>query len=170
METRARGGEATIEFAPGDEVPLPPTLRFVGTVNVDETTHGFADKVLDRAQLIELEASRDTVEQHLEGAPWAETLLALWDALSGVAPFAYRLLDEVAQYASDADGAGNGWEPRVDEQILQKILPRVRGTDARLGEALQAVEALTAGRFPLSHAKVSRMRDGYRRHGFASYH
>lgn len=170
METRARGGEAIIELAPGDDVPLPPTLRFVGTVNVDETTHGFADKVLDRAQLIELEASRDTVAQHLEGAPWAETLLALWDTLSGVAPFAYRVLDEIAQYAAGTDGTDDGWEPRVDEQILQKILPRVRGTDARLAEALLAVEALTAGRFPLSHAKVSRMRDGYRRHGFASYH
>lgn len=170
METRARGGVATIELAPGDDVPLPPTLRFVGTVNVDETTHGFADKVLDRAQLIELEASRDTVAQHLEGAPWAETLLALWDTLDGVAPFAYRVLDEIAQYAADSDGSGDGWEARVDEQILQKILPRVRGTDARLAGALQTVEALTAGRFPLSHAKVARMRDGFSRHGFVSYH
>jgi hypothetical protein len=172
METRARGGVATIELAPGDDVPLPPTLRFVGTVNVDETTHGFADKVLDRAQLIEMEASRDALAQHLEGLPWAETMLALWNALGEVAPFAYRVLDEIDQYVDlhTLELLGEAWEPRVDEQILQKVLPRVRGTDARLGEALQAVETITAGRFPLSHAKVVRMRDGYRRHGFASYH
>jgi hypothetical protein len=146
-------------------------LRFIGTVNVDETTHGFADKVLDRAQLIEMEASREALAEHLDGRPWSDTVLALWDALHGVAPFAYRVLDEIAQYADDnGDGLGDGWEPRVDEQILQKILPRVRGTDARLGEALQALEALTAQRFPLSYAKVRRMRDGLARHGFASYH
>ena len=172
METRARGGEATIELAPGDNVPLPPTLRFVGTVNVDETTHGFADKVLDRAQLIEMEISRGDVIQHLDGLPWEETMLALWDAVREVAPFAYRVLDEIDQYVDvhTVELLGEAWEPLVDEQILQKILPRVRGTDARLKEVLEALEALTAGIFPLSHAKVVRMRDGYRRHGFASYH
>lgn len=169
MEQRARGAAAQIELAPGDTVTLPPTLRFIGTVNVDETTHGFADKVLDRAQLIEMEASRETLEQHLADAPWAGTVLALWDALNGVAPFAYRVLDEIAQYVGE-DGAEGEWEQRVDEQILQKILPRVRGTDTRLRDALQALDGLTAGRFPLSHAKVGRMRDGLERHGFVSYH
>jgi hypothetical protein len=168
MEVRARGGEAAIELAPGERVALPDTLRFIGTVNVDETTHGFADKVLDRAQLIELEAPRDALAEHLAGRPWAADVLALWDAMAEVAPFAFRVLDEIAHYVGDA--AGDGWEERVDEQILQKVLPRVRGTDPRLGDALAAIEVHTAGRFPLSLAKVQRMRDGYRRHGFASYH
>jgi hypothetical protein len=35
-------------------VRLPPNLYFVGTVNVDETTHAFSPKVLDRAFTIEL--------------------------------------------------------------------------------------------------------------------
>lgn len=50
MEMRARYGTAKIELGPGEEIVLPPNLRFAGTVNVDETTHNFADKVYDRAQ------------------------------------------------------------------------------------------------------------------------
>lgn len=37
------------------EVPIPPNVRFVGTVNIDHTTHGFSDKVLDRANVIQFE-------------------------------------------------------------------------------------------------------------------
>lgn len=36
------------------EIYLPPNLYFIGTVNVDETTHAFSPKVLDRAFTMEL--------------------------------------------------------------------------------------------------------------------
>lgn len=36
------------------ELKLPPNLYFIGTVNVDETTHAFSPKVLDRAFTLEL--------------------------------------------------------------------------------------------------------------------
>lgn len=36
------------------EVGLPPNLAIVGTVNMDESTHGFSRKVLDRAFTLEL--------------------------------------------------------------------------------------------------------------------
>jgi hypothetical protein len=35
------------------ELAVPPNVSFVGTVNVDETTHPFSPKVLDRANVIE---------------------------------------------------------------------------------------------------------------------
>src|SRR5690606_25507954 len=38
---------------PPRELRLPPNLAFIGTVNVDETTHAFSPKVLDRAFTIE---------------------------------------------------------------------------------------------------------------------
>ena len=44
-------GEEKIEV-PG-ELAIPPNVSFVGTVNVDETTHSFSPKVLDRANVIE---------------------------------------------------------------------------------------------------------------------
>lgn len=39
---------------PPRELFLPPNLYFTGTVNVDETTHAFSPKVLDRAFTIEI--------------------------------------------------------------------------------------------------------------------
>lgn len=35
------------------ELEIPPNISFIGTVNVDETTHPFSPKVLDRANVIE---------------------------------------------------------------------------------------------------------------------
>ena len=40
--------------APWADVRLPPNLAFVGTVNMDESAHGFSRKVLDRAFTLEL--------------------------------------------------------------------------------------------------------------------
>lgn len=39
---------------PESEIHLPPNLYIIGTVNVDETTHAFSPKVLDRAFTLEL--------------------------------------------------------------------------------------------------------------------
>jgi 5-methylcytosine-specific restriction protein B len=39
---------------PPEEIRLPPNLYIIGTVNVDETTHAFSPKVLDRAFTMEL--------------------------------------------------------------------------------------------------------------------
>lgn len=39
-------------------VCLPPNLIIVGTVNMDETTHAFSRKVLDRANTLEIDAGR----------------------------------------------------------------------------------------------------------------
>jgi hypothetical protein len=170
MEVRARGGTAVIELGKDDTVKLTPNLFFVGTVNIDETTHGFADKVYDRAQLIELEASRDALADHLADAPQAPLLLAVWDEVGAVAPFAFRVVDDIGKYVQAATRDGGSWEEPFDEQVLQKILPKLKGTDPRLGEVLARLDALLpASEFPLSSRKIGAMRDGFLRHGFASY-
>jgi hypothetical protein len=158
----------TIELG-GEQVQLTPNLKFIGTVNVDETTHGFADKVYDRAQLIEIPVDRDQIAAHLDGRPYRELLLSLYDALFDVAPFAYRVLDSVGNYVSAATEAGVSWQDATDEQILQKVLPKVKGTDPRIGVALLAVIELTNEGFPLSNAKARQMSDAFRNHGFVSF-
>jgi MoxR-like ATPase len=169
MEQRARDGTAAVELAPGDEVILPPNLLFIGTVNVDETTHGFADKVYDRAQLVELEASREAMEAHLDGAEHGLALLEVWEAVRDVAPFAFRVADEVGRYLAAGEAAGAPRDELLDEQLLQKVLPKIRGTDPRVGAVLERLEALTEGRFPLTHARVRRVRESFQQHGFASF-
>ncbi len=170
MEMRMRDGEARIELGPDDSVHLPPTLKFIGTVNVDETTHGFADKVYDRAQIIELGVDRDALQTHLGEVPYAAKLLEVWDIVHAVAPFAFRVLDDAARYTQTAEAFGLEWEELLDEVILQKILPKVRGTDPRVGDVLHELQgALTREHFPLSHAKLSGMLDEFQQHGVASY-
>ena len=169
MEVRSREGIARLDLAPGHTVELTPNLKFVGTVNIDETTHGFADKVYDRAQLLELPLQRAYVVEYLEAEPYGEVLLRIWDVLRPIAPFGFRVLEEVHNYVIAAGEVGVEWQVALDEQLVQKVLPRVRGADGRLDEALSAfVQALGEG-FPLSRAKAGLMREDYASHGFASY-
>jgi len=169
MEVRSREGIARLDLAPGHTVELTPNLRFVGTVNIDETTHGFADKVYDRAQLIELPLQRDYVVEYLEAEPYGEVLLRIWDVLRPIAPFGFRVLEEVHNYVVSAGDVGVEWQVALDEQLVQKVLPRVRGADARFDEALSGFAQALDDRFPLARSKAELMREDYASHGFASY-
>jgi hypothetical protein len=168
MEVRTREGIARLDLAPGHTVELTPNLKFAGTVNIDETTHGFADKVYDRAQILELPLPRDQVAAHMAGYPWADTVMEIWDALVGVAPFGFRVLDELNAYVIAAAEIGTDPAQALDEQLIQKVLPRFRG-DASAGPAIDAFIALTDGRYPLSNQKARGMRAELHAHGFVSY-
>ena len=168
LEVRQRDETAEVQL--GEEVVLlTPNLRFVGTVNVDETTHGFADKVYDRAQLIELEAPREAIEVHLDGSPLAKTLLSAWDALHEVAPFAFRVVDDIRNYVDAAAALGVEVDAALDEQMLQKLLPKVHGIDPRIEQALTGFIELCGDDFPLSSDKARRMQIRFNEHGSASY-
>ncbi|HSL12044.1 MAG TPA: AAA family ATPase [Actinomycetota bacterium] len=169
MEIRSREGVARLDLAPGHSVELAPNLKFAGTVNVDETTHGFADKVYDRAQLIELPLQRDYVLRFLDGEPYREDVLRVWDALKPLAPFGFRVLDEMHHYVVAARELGTEWQVALDEQFVQKVLPRVRGADQRLEEALDAFLGALGEGYPLAQAKAEEMRAEYRTHGYASF-
>lgn len=170
MEVRAREGAATIELGAQKIVTLYPNLFFIGTINVDETTHDFADKIYDRAQLIELTVSRDLLYDYIGDVPYREPLIMIWDAVYKVAPFAFRIVTEIRMYVDIATASGTSWEEALDEQIIQKILPKCRGADLRIGDVLKRLEELLpVDRYPLSHAKVWKMREGFQHHGIASY-
>jgi hypothetical protein len=169
MEIRARAGSALIELAPGDVVTLGQNLSFVGTVNIDETTQMFADKVFDRAQLVELDLSADDLTTHLAGAPFRNDILEVWHVVRDVAPFAFRTADEVRSYVEEAARVGVPWQDAFDEQLFQKILPKLKGGDLRVETALKRLVELTADRYPLTHTKAQAMLDGFAQHGFSSY-
>ncbi|HVD68296.1 MAG TPA: hypothetical protein VNF25_06355, partial [Actinomycetota bacterium] len=168
MEIRTREGVARLDLAPGHTVELTPNLKFSGTVNVDETTHGFADKVYDRAQVIELPLAREHVIDHMRGRPYADVVLQVWDIFHDVSPFGFRVLDEIDAYVTAADEVGTDWHTALDEQLMQKVLPRVRG-DASAGEAIDAFLELVSDDYPLSAAKTRAMRRDLDEHGFVAY-
>lgn len=170
MEVRSRRGTASIELAPNQTVELTPNLLFVGTVNVDETTHGFADKVFDRAQLIELEAPRDAMADHIGQAAFRDTLLNVYDAVAPTKPFAFRVVDEIKAYVGESEALDVAWHAAVDEQILQKVLPKLTGADPAVRFALEALLAMADDKgLELTGRKAKRMLDDYDRDGFTSY-
>lgn len=169
MEIRSRSRAAAIELWNHEQALLTPNLYFVGTVNIDETTHGFADKVHDRAQLIELAVERDDLADHVGTAAWGSALLEIWDAVADIAPFAYRVVDDIRAYIDHATGQGASWEEALDEQVLQKILPKLNGTDVRLQGALEQVVEWAQEAYPLTAAKAQRMLQAFQQHGFSSY-
>jgi hypothetical protein len=58
----------------------------------------------------------------------------------------------------------------LDEQLVQKVLPRVRGADGRLEAGLDAfLAAIEGGPYALSRAKAQEMREELGTHGFASF-
>lgn len=170
MEVRMREEIAEIELAPDKKVLLPPNLYFIGTVNMDETTHSFADKVYDRAQLIELEVSRDDLYNYLGEVEYRDILMQIWEEVHEVAPFAFRILNEITTYVKEAELLDICWENSLDEQLLQKILPKFKGADERVGQALDAfVKIASENGFILSHNKAVKMLDIFNKNGFTSY-
>lgn len=166
MERRARG-VAEIELGPDDTVKLTPNLLFVGTVNVDETTHLLSDKVFDRAQVLELEIDRADLERFMGEVPYRDALLEIWDAVAAVAPFAFRVVEDIRNYIDDAEGLKISWPEALDEQIVQKVLPKLSG--AEVGPAIEKIVSLSQDRYPLTYAKATTMRRDFEQHGFASY-
>ncbi|MHC5822980.1 MAG: hypothetical protein ACYT04_45895, partial [Nostoc sp.] len=87
-----------------------------------------------------------------------------------VATFAFRNIDVIKTYVTDADVFGVPWNDALDEQLLQKILPKLKGADDRVGEALKAfIEIAKINEFNLSLAKATKMRATFEQHGFTSY-
>ena len=146
----------------GDRViRVPPNLKFAGTVNMDETTHGFADKVFDRAQLIELSISSDIAREHvgerIGDTPAAEVLMDLWDRMAPACPVGFRVLDDIADYLKLAEQEDVDWRVALDEQIVSKLLPKLRGLDPEVAEALRLIDTRVDGEFPRASAKCKSM-------------
>lgn len=161
MEMR-RESEVPETRLTGDRIiRVPPNLKFAGTVNMDETTHGFADKVFDRAQLIELsissEAAREHINERISGASPREVLSDLWDRMARACPVGFRVLDDIADYLELAKQEDVDWPVALDEQIVSKLLPKLRGLDPEVAEALRRVSTRVDGEFPRAAAKCQSM-------------
>jgi hypothetical protein len=121
------------EFEP--DLIIPPNLYITGTVNLDETTHTFSRKVLDRANIIKIDrieiahmidllrndydnALLDFVGTHLK-----ELNLRLAEAGQ---QFGYRTVHEILDWVHEAYQSGYfNMAEALDFQIVQKILVKL---------------------------------------------
>ncbi len=152
-------------------VPWPKNLFLGGTVNMDETTHPFSDKVLDRAFTLEfwevdLPAYFERRAQGKSSSRLTEVEAVLIDVnqiLRGVRRhFGYRSADEVLSFVElgVSGGAADVW-PLVDQALFSKVLPRVRGEHSgALENAIGALAKLFEERgLTISQRKISEMEE-----------
>ena len=131
-------------------IRYPANLAIIGTVNMDETTHGISDKVLDRAFTIEFWdidlasyprwGQRDLSDEKEKFA--RELLEKLMDSLKPARMhFGWRIVDDVLDYMVRVIAHGGVNDPAVmlDSVVYAKILPKLRGDDSpRFREALDS--------------------------------
>lgn len=190
---------ATVESTTGETLQnpfrLPLNVRITGTVNVDESTHTLSDKLLDRANVIELTdvdlaAFRQSYHGPVDEEAW-QTITQIHEIVTRAGqPFGYRTVTEMLRYIEQARGVLPA-NQALDQQIRQKILPKLRGEDTpRLRRALTnllelllgmpqsvwnraaAVEPEQVARapFPSSAEKVRRMLERLDSEGFTDFY
>jgi len=189
----------TVETVTGETLPnpfrLPLNIRITGTVNVDESTHTLSDKLLDRANVIELTdvdlaAFRRGYSGAIDEDAW-QIITYIHAILTRAGqPFGYRAVAEMLSYIEQARGVLPPAQA-LDQQIKQKLLPKLRGDDTpRLRRALTELlelllgqprdawgkaaavepEAIAAAPFPESAEKVRRMLERLDAEGFTDFY
>lgn len=143
-------------------------INIVGTVNMDDTTFSFSEKVLDRANTIEFSKvdlaaldliTRESEPKLLDNSNFETSYLTIKEALlkdrSYVerinnriialnnilkeynAHFGYRVRDEMVFYMLENNTYGILPEDTAfDYQVLQKILPKISGSDHEIKNML----------------------------------
>ncbi len=138
------------------DLPLPPNLYVIGTINIDETTNPLSNKVLDRAVIIDLSAvdlagflDQLAVRESALAASVAAvrerlTTLEAVMAAEGLG-FGYRVAEEVVHYHAFATGKlGAPTEEVADELMVQKVLVKLRGGE-RQRSMLTSITKAVAG-------------------------
>ncbi|TSI09742.1 McrB family protein [Lysinibacillus sp. BW-2-10] len=212
MESRKKDEEGNftssplITFEENEEektVTLPGNLYVIGTVNMDETTHSFSKKVLDRANTIEfneidlmnfdammdkkwvepIRVSNDVLEStyiHLIDAFSAheplirqvsEKINAINESLKVIhAQVGYRVRDEISFYMAHNAEAGMllTENEAMDFCIMQKILPRISGTQNIVEPVLEKLE-IELKPYEKCSKKIEEMKKRLDDNGFVSF-
>lgn len=176
-----------ITLANGDVVKWSENLKVIGTINEDETTHTLSPKVIDRANIIEMNGRKPSIYlnslierndikvQNLVTKDWHTEYIShldsIYDALDG--KFGYRTIDEISNYVIiNADFTNQNHLEFLDEQVYQKLLPKLHGTRGEILEKLEKLQSILDTPdyvFISSNAKVIAMINQVRKTGFTSF-
>lgn len=150
-----------INFPPNALRCWPSNVFLAGTVNMDETTHAFSDKVLDRA--FTMEFWDIDLKEYFKRNPTDPvvtfTITSLYDALKPVhLHFGYRTVKAIVDYVKTAEKTDpNDKMDALDQAVFSKVLPKFRGQQTiALVDALDRV-LNTCADLPQSTAKIESM-------------
>lgn len=124
----------TYDGVPHQLKRYPPNLVLIGTVNMDETTHGLSDKVLDRATTLEFwELDFDFEPAGVPLKQWQATREVLQPLYEILEPhrlhFGRRVVDDVLAFLLRAEADGVLGANALDWALYGKVLPKLRGHD-----------------------------------------
>ncbi len=150
------------EFGIPSSIRYPGNLVLIGTVNMDETTMGISDKVLDRAFTLEFwDVDVDQWpgwEASSLAAPDSDAikqvLTRLMEALSPARlHFGWRVIEEVVRFIEQrqAQSAKLSVNDALDRVVYAKVLPKLRGDDSP-----RFRKALADCRIALNELKLTR--------------
>ena len=164
------------------DVRFPSNLVIIGTVNMDETTHGISDKVLDRAFTIEfwdvdLAQYPRWGERSLDPEHEAKARKLLEDLMKSLRParlhFGWRVVDDVLDYVERVAIDGGVSDPAtvLDDVIYAKVLPKLRGDDSpRFREALDnCVRVLAEHGLNVCQDRIRELKDDLESTGSARF-
>ena len=123
-------------------IAYPANLVLIGTVNMDETTMGLSDKVLDRAFTLEfwdVEVDKwpgwTSADLDRRGGDVQLVLSKLMKALRPARlHFGWRVIEEIVRYMErwNSDKAkALKFTEALDTVIYAKVLPKLRGDDSQ---------------------------------------
>lgn len=174
-------------------IQLAPTLRFIGTVNFDETTRRMSMRLLDRVNLIHLS---DTSPSRLPGKKNGQNMVrgvsyetySSWIKSENLSPAAEKCLQDLdphlrhlgttvsprvregmKKYIASAKPLIEEGSPELvafDEQIAQRVLSKIRSlTSERQEDALGEVERILSDYCGSAMTQSRRMIDALREQG-----
>ena len=180
--------EKEISLPNGNKILWSKNLKIIGTINEDETTHTISPKILDRANVIEMNglipsdyidmqiASEDdiykTFAENYNINDYKTLLNQIYTALNG--NFAFRIMNEITLYINinKAHNDDADIHSLLDEQIYQKILPKIHGSKLDLPKKLSELKTVLEGtekEYLLTNNKIKNMLDHVSTHGYASF-
>jgi len=159
----------------------PRNLVLIGTVNMDETTHGLSDKVLDRATTLEfwdidLDQYPRWKDFQLPGPDIERARAVLGRLMLLLEPhrlhFGWRVVHDVLAFLerSHRDGELVGAEA-LDWVLYAKVLPKLRGHDTSpLRETFrQCQSACKENQLPRCAAKLGELLEGLQSSGSSGF-
>lgn len=182
LESRSK----EIKLPNGETIKWSENLKIIGTVNVDETTYMFSPKVLDRANVIEMNGkipseyiniikeSSEKVYKDIKDKSWFDEYIVMLDKIYEAVnqDFGFRVIDEVSKYIKiNTEMFGHeSFDIYFDEQICQKILPKLHGSKSSLKPKLDALQAIFSinDKYTLTNTKLEEMQSSVKK-GYASF-
>ena len=188
-----------------NKIEIPLNLFVIGTVNIDETTHMFSPKVLDRANVIEFNdidlfnaygyntdqsnvptgslnnpcinlslklPTSDDTKNFIEQFPEEfKNLVDIFNVLKQKNKhFGYRVFNEISLYVANYTKENpKDIAIALDNQILQKILPKLNGDIDSLDSTLDELKTVIPSDYRNSHEKINKMIETLNTSGYVTF-